>query len=145
LPGGDGPRYLSLPLTRPLLGYHHVRASPAVLVTEGVFDALSLLAWGLPGVALCGTNPGPRALAQLRTLAQGARLYLVPQADPPGRRAAERLSSALPGPAQIVQLPAGVKDLSELAERPEGRDVFLAALPTDLRALIIADARSDCP
>jgi DNA primase len=144
LPGGDGPRYLGLPLTRPLLGYHRVRASPVVLVTEGVFDALSLLAWGLPGVGLCGTDPGPRALAQLRKLAQSARLYLVPQSDPPGRRAAERLAAVLPAPPEIITLPSGVKDLGELAESADGKALFLAALPHDVRDLV-ARGRWDRP
>jgi DNA primase len=136
LPDGPGPRYLGLPLRKPLLGYHLARASPLVLVTEGVFDALALLAWGLPGVGICGTDPGRHALAQLRALAATRRVVLVPQADAAGREAAARLAALLAEPPPIVALPAGVKDLGELAERPEGRATFLAALPAEVRATL---------
>lgn len=132
LPGWAGPRYLGLPFPRPLLGYHRVRASPLVLVTEGVFDLLTLSTWNLPGVALCGTDPGPLAKAQLLKLARSKRLVLVPQADLPGQRAIDRLAMLLPDPPPIVRLPVGVKDLSELAEKVGGREAFLEALPNDV-------------
>lgn len=136
LPGSSGPRYLSLPLAKPLLGYHRARASPLVLVTEGVFDLLTLAAWGLPAVALAGTDPGPRALAQLRRLATTSHLYLIPQADAAGQRSAARLAALLPAPPPIIPLPAGVKDPSELVDHPDLSAAFLATLPPPVRALV---------
>src|SRR5262249_26003424 len=108
--------------------------------TEGVFDALALLSWDLPGVALCGTDPGPRALSQLRQLAATRLLYLVPQADAAGQRSAARLAALLPRPLTIVPLPPGVKDLGELAERPTGRADFLRLLPAGALALAAPEA-----
>jgi hypothetical protein len=68
----------------------------------------------------------------------------VPQADPPGRSAAERLAAALPAPPEIITLPSGVKDLGELAESADGKALFLAALPPDVRDLV-ARGRWDRP
>jgi DNA primase len=136
LPDGSGPRYLSLPLMKPLLGYHRARSSPIVLVTEGVFDLLTLASWGLPAVALAGTDPGPRALAQLTQLARTRQLYLVPQADPAGQRSAARLVALLGIASPVISLPRGVKDLNELVDHPDLHATFLATLPPPVRALI---------
>jgi DNA primase len=143
LPDARGPRYLSLPLTKPLLGYHLVQGSPIVLVVEGVFDLLTLTAWGLPGVALCGTDPSPRALDQLRRLARTRRVYLVPQADPPGQRSAARLAALLSEPPPIIPLPPGAKDLGDLAVSPAGRAAFLRALPPEVAGHHVGSARCD--
>jgi DNA primase len=143
LPDARGPRYLSLPLTKPLLGYHLVQESPIVLVVEGVFDLLTLVAWGLPGVALCGTDPSPRALDQLRRLARTRRLYLVPQADPPGQRSAARLAALLAEPPPIIPLPPGAKDLGDLAVNHAGRAAFLRALPPEVATCPVGSLRCD--
>ena len=131
-----GPRYLGLPLARPLLGYHGARRSPLLFVTEGCFDYLALCEWGLPGVALAGTDGGTLALAQLRELAAKSEVCLVPQTDPAGKLAGERLRAFLPRPAPVVALPAPFKDLGELAEAPNGREVFLGLLPGSARELL---------
>lgn len=128
-----GPRYLGLPLAKPLLGYHRVQASPLVLATEGVFDWLTLVEWGLPAVGVAGTDLGELALAQLRELATGKVLYLVPQTDAAGQAAAQRLSLLLPDPARVIGLPSTHKDLSELAAEPRGRKLFFGLLPDEVQ------------
>jgi DNA primase len=131
-----GPRYLGLPLAKPLLGYHRVQASQSVLATEGVFDWLTLVQWGLPGVGVAGTDLGELALTQLRELAAGKVLYLVPQTDAAGQAAARRLNLLLPGPAPVIRLPSDHKDLSELAAEPGGRELFFGLLPREVRETV---------
>jgi DNA primase len=131
-----GPRYLGLPLAKPLLGYHQVQASPLVLATEGVFDWLTLVEWGLPAVGVAGTDLGELALSQLRELAAERALYLVPQTDAAGQAAAQRLSLLLPRPAPAIGLPSTHKDLGELAAKPDGRELFFGLLPGEVREIV---------
>jgi DNA primase len=99
-----GPRYLNLRLPKPLLGLSLVRGDE-VLATEGPFDWLTVVQWGLPVVALLGTHVS-RSTAQ--TLARFQRVYLVLDADEAGRRAADGL----------------VHDLNDLGRLPDGREAF---------------------
>ena len=125
--GGGEPRYRNLSLPSPLLGLAQARAGGgrAVLLTEGPFDWLTARAWGLRAVALLGTHLSARARDALGGF--GA-VYVALDADPPGRRAAGRIRSALGARAQLVPLPAGAHDLGELGTRPGGRAAFLASL-----------------
>ena len=131
-----GPRYLGLPLVKPLLGYHRVQVSSVALVTEGVFDWLTLVEWGLPAVGVAGTDLGELALAQLRELAARKTLYLVPQTDAAGQAAAQRLILLLPRPARAIGLPSTYKDLSGLAAQPGGRELFFDLLPEEVRRAV---------
>lgn len=131
-----GPRYLGLPLAKPLLGYRQVQANPLALATEGVFDWLTLVEWGLPAVGVAGTDLGELALAQLRELAAERTLYLVPQTDAAGQAAARRLNLLLPSPARAIGLPSTHKDLSELAAEPGGRELFFGLLPDEVRGVV---------
>ena len=123
---GREPRYLSLRLPLPLLGVTRVRGD-AVVVTEGLFDWLTARQWGLPVVALVGTHASREALRQLGRF---RRVYLALDADAAGRQATAELCRLLGNRAVPVPLPAGVKDLAELAPRPDGRALFLGALRT---------------
>jgi DNA primase len=119
------PRYLGLPGRKPLLGWAEAQDQPAVCLTEGVIDRLVLSGWGLPALALAGTHAAPAALA---ALARFPRLYLVLDNDTAGRAATATLQAALGGRARPMALPAGCKDVAELAEHPGGRAVFVRAL-----------------
>lgn len=123
---GREPRYLSLRLPLPLLGLTRVRGD-AVVVTEGLFDWLTARQWGLPVVALVGTHASREAL---RRLSRFRRVYLALDADAAGRQATTELCRRLGDRAVSIPLPAGVKDLAELAPRPDGRALFLRALRT---------------
>ena len=119
------PRYLTLPGPKPLLGWEHARGSASVCVVEGVFDLLTLRMWGYPVVALLGSHTRPDLLDQLRTF---ARSYLILDNDDAGLEAVLRLVQELGSAAVPVALPDGIKDVAELAPRPDGRSVFAAAL-----------------
>jgi len=127
---GQGmPRYLNLRLPTPLLGLGLVCGAD-VVVTEGPFDWLTAVQWGLPAVALLGTHVSrstERALTRFR------RVYLALDADEAGRRAAARLMSALGPRAIAVELPPGVHDLNDLGRRdrqgsPAGAEAFQRCL-----------------
>lgn len=115
------PRYWGLPGPKPILGYERVQGRPWVVVTEGVFDYLTGVGWGLPICALLGTHVRAERLA---FLARARRVDLVLDSDDAGRDAATALAARLGERARVVQLPEGVKDLSELGRRPDGRELF---------------------
>lgn len=121
-PGGL--RYLSLRLPVPLIGVVQVRGEE-VLVTEGPFDRLVAEQWALPAVALMGTHASRAAIARLSRF---RRVYLALDADAAGEHAAHTLREALGERAVRLPLPAGAKDLGELAGRPQARAQVLAAL-----------------
>ena len=122
---GEGrlPKYRGLALPRPLLGYE--RGRRRVLVTEGPFDWLTLLSWGLPACALLGTQAGRGVL---RFFERARSIVLVMDGDGPGREAAAVLAAAFGDRARVLELPPGVKDVNELAAQPEGRETFFGLL-----------------
>lgn len=125
LDGRREPKYRGLALPRPLLGHERARGHARVFLTEGPFDWLTLVSWGLPACALLGTQPGRdtiRLLGRVRTV------VLVLDGDGPGRDAAAHLAEVLGERARIVTLPEGVKDVNELGTRPDGRATFFELL-----------------
>jgi DNA primase len=125
LDDGREPKYRGLALPKPLLGWELVRGRHRVFVTEGPFDWLTLVSWGLPACALLGTQPGS---AVLQLLGRARSIVLALDADEAGQEAAERIRTALGERAFALNLPEGVKDVSELGGRPEGREEFFALL-----------------
>ena len=123
LSGDRTPKYRGLSLPKPLLGYQPGRRR--LFVTEGPFDWLTLQGWGLPACALLGTEPGR---GQLRLLGRARSVVLVMDADDAGREAARRLAGALGERARVLELPEGVKDVSELGAQPGGREAFFGLL-----------------
>jgi DNA primase len=96
-----------------------------VTVVEGPLDWLTLRAWGVPALGLCGSLVRPTVLNSLRRF---ARVYLALDADAGGEAGSLRLLEALGVRAVRVHLPKGCKDVAELAPRPDGATVFAAAL-----------------
>ena len=131
--GGGGPKYRGLSLPKPLLGYE--RGGRRLFLTEGPFDWLTLTGWGLPACALLGTQPGR---GTLRLLERARSVVLVMDNDEPGREAAQRLSAELGARAEVLELPAGVKDVNELGARPGGRDAFFRLLDAERREAHVA-------
>lgn len=129
-PGNAAPRYLGLPGRKPLLGWAAARDEHAVYLTEGPFDWLALRSWGLPALALVGTHARREALA---ALARFPRVYLALDGDAAGREATVALRGLLGARAVPVTLP-GVKDVADLALRPDGRDAFRRAVADAARA-----------
>ena len=141
LDGGAKPRFQSLPGPKPVLGFGRLAragtATPSwVVVAEGLFDWLALSAWGIPACSGLGTHGVASVAASLRGVPQ---VFAAFDADDAGREAAVHLTALLGGRAAIVELPPGIGDIGELAERSDGRAVFLRLLR---RA---ADRRRRCP
>lgn len=124
-----GLKYLGISLPKPILGYEGVRGRDRVFVTEGAFDYLAGVAWGLPVCALLGTHV--RA-GRLRFLERVPEVVVIFDNDDEGRRAAADLAASLASRAQVLTLPDGVKDLAELAASPGGRETFFELI-RDLR------------
>jgi DNA primase len=122
--GQSTPRYLNLSLPKPLLGLHLLRRDE-VIVTEGPFDWLTAVQWGLPAVALLGTHLSQSAI---QALARFRRVYLALDNDDAGQRAASQIASALDGRGVIVELPPGVHDLNDLGRLRNGRKAFQRCL-----------------
>jgi DNA primase len=133
---GGGPKYLGLPGAKPLLGWETALGSPMVILVEGVFDWLTLVQWGFPALALVGTRVRPEVLRALG--ARFERVYLALDADDAGQQAAAAIATALGSRAVTVRLPHGIKDVAELAPRPDGRAVFANELGPEARALAAA-------
>ncbi|MPZ99101.1 MAG: hypothetical protein GEU80_07130 [Dehalococcoidia bacterium] len=139
LDGRQEPRYRGLSLPRPLLGYERTRGHRRVFLTEGPFDWLTLVGWGLPACALLGTQPGRDTL---RLLGRARSVVLVLDGDDAGREATTRLAETLGERARVVELPHAVKDVSELGVQPDGRETFFSALDeAERRARDVATAR----
>jgi DNA primase len=119
------PKYRGLSLPKPILGYERARGRPRVFVTEGAFDYLTGMSWGLSICALLGTQVGAERLAFLQRV---RRVLIVFDNDEPGREAASDLVRRLGAHALVVTLPEGVKDLNDLGHRPDGRAAFFRSV-----------------
>ena len=115
------PKYRGLSLPKPILGYERVRGRSRVFVTEGTFDYLTGVAWGLSMCALLGTQVRAERLSFLQ---RTRKVLIVFDNDVPGREAATNLRRSLGARARVITLPAGIKDLSDLASVPHGRATF---------------------
>lgn len=122
----DAPRYLHLPGPRPLYGVEWIAGATSIVGVEGYFDALTLGDWGIPAFAVGGTALPPGAGEQMLN----ARIiYLAFDADPPGQAGALAVARVLGRTrTRLVTLPAGVKDVNDLGQRPDGKLLFLACL-----------------
>ena len=74
----------------------------------------------------------------LRLLERARSVVLVMDNDEAGRDAAQRLADALGERAQVLELPAGVKDVNEFGARPGGRDAFFRLLDAGRREADVA-------
>ncbi len=123
----QAPKYLSLKeLAKPLYGYARLdrrESDLPVLLVESPPDALTARQWGLDALANIGTRMKAEHAALLARLKRP--LVIVPHNDGgPGLAAAERWRELI-GRGTLAELPDGVKDLNELAARPDGEREFL--------------------
>ncbi len=126
------PRFQALPGPKPVLGLGRLGpAPPLAVVTEGVFDWLLLIAWGLPSCAALGTQGVERIASALRGC---PRVFLAFDNDDAGREATDGLRPLLGRRAAAVALPEGVGDVAELASLPQGRSLFLSLLSQAARS-----------
>ena len=120
-------RFTALPGPKPVLGLGRM-AHPAdwLVVTEGLFDWLTLASWGVPAVAALGTQGLEKVAAALRGQPS---IFLAFDSDDAGQAASTRLRELLgEHRSRIVEFPDCVNDVGDLATRPDGLAVFLDLL-----------------
>jgi len=116
-PGAE-PKYLGLPLPKPLYVGGNPAAREAIIV-EGPFDLWLLHEWGYGAayalIALLGTlaKPDHRAVLQRYT-----RLFVCLDHDAAGQLGTAALREALGPRVQAVPLPPDVHDVGDLGGRP---------------------------
>ena len=116
------PRFQAAPGPKPVLGLAVLGPMPSLVVlTEGVFDYLTLAAWGHPACAALGTQGMDKVAAALRGC---PRVFLAFDSDDAGREAADGLKELLGRRAAVVHLPQGIADVGELAKHPHGKLIF---------------------
>ena len=126
------PRFQALPGPKPVLGLGRLGHAPSwAVVTEGVFDWLTLTGWGVPACAALGTQGVERIAAALRGC---PRVFVAFDADDAGREATDGLLTLLGRRAAAVTLPQGVGDVADLATHPHGRAAFLRLLARAARS-----------
>ena len=114
-------KYLVLPGEKPVLGFERAAGRREVYLIEGVFDWLTGVSWHLPAFSTGGTD---FPMDRLGWLARARVVFGVLDADRAGNEAAERFGVALGRRWRPVALPDGC-DLNDLAQRPDGRSLFL--------------------
>ena len=116
------PRFQAVPGPKPVLGLASLGpAPPWVIVAEGVFDWLTLAAWGYPVCAALGTQGMDKVAANLRGC---PRVFLAFDNDNAGREAVQGLKDLLGHRAAVVNLSQGIADVGELATLPHGQLIF---------------------
>ena len=129
---GAKPRFQAVPGPKLVLGLARLGlAPPWVVVTEGVFDYLTLASWGYPACAALGTQEMDKVAAALGGC---LRVFLACDNDDAGVAATEALKELLGRRAAVVNLPQGVGDVAELAALPHGSAVFLRLLARAARS-----------
>ena len=119
---GAKPRFQAVPGPKPVLGLAGLgRNPPWAVVAEGVFDRLTLAAWGYPAVAALGTQGMDKVATALRGC---PRVFLAFDNDDAGNAAAQQLNDLLGNRAAVVNLPDGIADVGELATLPNGQLLF---------------------
>ena len=117
-------RFMFLPGPRCILGREAI-TTPWAVLTEGLFDWLSLREWNLPALGMCGSDHIELLHADLPAL---DRLIVALDADAAGRASLQRILTAFPANARPLLLPLGVKDINELALIANGHQQFCRAL-----------------
>ena len=116
------PRFQAVPGPKPVLGLARLGpAPPFAILTEGVFDYLTLTAWGYPACAALGTQGVDKVAANLRGC---PRIFLAFDNDGAGREATANLQLLLGRRAAVVNLPQGIADVGELTTLPNGKLIF---------------------
>ena len=129
---GATPRFQAVPGPKPVLGLARIGpAPPFAILAEGVFDYLTLAAWGYPACAALGTQGLDKVTAALRGC---PRVFLAFDNDGAGREATANLQAQLGRRAAVVNLPQGVADVGELAALPHGQFLFRRLLARAARA-----------
>jgi DNA primase len=115
-------KYIGLPgAPKPLYGAESLRGAQKVFVVEGPFDLLTLLNWGYAARCLLGSHLKREHEREFDGI---SCIYLALDNDDEGRAATEQLAKLFGPRAIVVPHLKGVKDVNELATRPDGCELF---------------------
>lgn len=122
------PKFQSIPGAKPVLGLTKVRQADYrwCVVTEGLFDYITLAHWRWPACAVMGASSPESRAGQF----DGFRyVFAAMDDDERGQEFTASLVEAL-GEDRVAQvpLPAGVKDVGDLAVKRGGGQAFKRAL-----------------
>ena len=129
---GVGPaptyKFQNIPGGKPVLGLARLRERKTswCLVTEGLFDYITLAQWNLPACAIMGPQRSESRADQFDGF---THVFTAMDADERGQEFAENLVEAL-GEDRVapVQLPFGAGDVGDLATVEAGRAAFRSAM-----------------
>lgn len=123
------PRYLSLPGPPPVVGKMAIRGQQPFMVTRSIFDWLTLRQWEFPAIAFPGGSLATGDLENLQgELGNEMDIYLAFDRAAASQGLAVKLARLLGKRTRIIELPADVKDVNELGQKPEGKEHFLACM-----------------
>lgn len=109
--------FLPKDLDKPVYGLYELpRNKKAVAICEGVFDALTLVKYGQPAIALFGTG-SPHQIEQIKRYVQAPIYYLALDNDEAGEKGINRLRKGLKSSAFLFQyegMPDGA-DMNDLS------------------------------
>ncbi len=115
-------KYLGLPgAPKPLYGAESMHGAQAVFIVEGPFDWLSLLNWDYAARCLLGSHLKQE---HEREFDDVPHIYLALDSDGEGQAATQELVKLFGRRGIVVPHLKGVKDVNELAARPNGHDLF---------------------
>lgn len=115
-------KYIGLPgAPKPLYGLESAHGTTTVFVVEGPFDWLTLVNWGYAARGLLGAFLKREHEREFENV---KRIFLVLDNDAEGKRAAQTLAEKFGARARTISLPNNIKDVNELAQRPNGRELF---------------------
>lgn len=114
-------KYLGLRAPKPIHGFFEVCHSPIIFLAEGQFDWLTLRQWGFPAAVLGGSH----LTKAHQALLSPKQIVVVPDNDDTGMSVARSLQDKLANISIIDYSTYGVKDISEFAQIPGAREMFI--------------------
>ena len=120
-------RFQALPGVKPVLGLGRVETGKELVITEGVFDYITLRRWGYNAVAVAGNGNPDRIVSELQKV-KPARAVFALDSDDKTAQMREEVAERLNCPVGIARLPGGVEDVAELGMQTDGRERFEIAV-----------------
>ncbi len=117
------PRFQSMPGGKVVLGAGSVRHKELLVVTEGVFDYVTLRRWGINAVALAGNGNPAKLLAELRRL-RPAEIVFALDTDEATALLKMQLAAEIECLVRDISLPNGVEDVADLGMLADGKERF---------------------
>ena len=121
------PRFQSMPGGKPILGIGTAAQAQTLVVTEGVFDYLTLRRWGINAVGLAGNGNVDRIIAELKRV-RPANVVFALDADDKTAEMQQELTEKLDCLVAAVRLPDGAGDVADLGMLADGRERFEIAI-----------------